>query len=343
MKSISKLQNATNGILSLFALGSALTLLFFSSGASAQGSSVTMRVEPATATQKYATSFSVAIYVDSGAESVNAVEVDLSYPSNLLEFVSFDATSTEFEIEAPGKSGTGGAITLTRASATSHSGSSILVTKLNFKTKSTSGSAALGFGANSKVVRVSDITDVLSSTSGATITIKAPTTNTPKPDTGTPSTPSDTPSTDKPATNNGGTTTPDTTPDDTTDDGDTPTSNNGSKDDTKNDTTDSDSKDVSQSATEENRENRDEKNNSVTTIVGAVAAGIATLALLGLGTRALLNKRAHQKEGKKQVAQVGIIHGKADSPAAQVGPTVIYPEGSSISQPPEPNDTNQPN
>ncbi len=153
--------------------------------------SASLYVSPASASYDHNQSFSITVLANTAGENVNAVEVDLSYTDSLLTFSSFSASGSAFDIEAPGASGGSGGIQMTRASATSKTGSAVNVVTLNFVTKSTDGTATISFGGNSKVVRSSDSTDVLGSTSGGSYAIQissTPAPSTPDPESAAPST-----------------------------------------------------------------------------------------------------------------------------------------------------------
>lgn len=154
-------------IVIIFACGFSLT----QSPKHASAMSAVLYVSPATGNYEHSTSFSVTVLANTDGEAVNAVEVDINYSDNLLTFDGFDSSGSAFEIEAPGASGGSGNISITRASTSSRTGSNLKVVTLQFTSRTTNGTATLTHGVNSKIIRSSDSTDILSSTNGGSYTI----------------------------------------------------------------------------------------------------------------------------------------------------------------------------
>lgn len=139
----------------------------------AQAPSASLSLSPSNGTHEYTDSFTVDVRVNTGGEAVNGIEARLSYNDSLLDFVSIDASSSAFSIEAS-SSGGGGLVTIERANITAVTNSNALVARVRFKAASTAGNATVSFLGTSKVVRASDSSDILGSTSGGTYTIEAP-------------------------------------------------------------------------------------------------------------------------------------------------------------------------
>jgi hypothetical protein len=97
----------------------------------------------------------VAIYEDSGSDSVNAVQADFTYPSSLLSFTGA-TNSSAFTTEAQ-STGSGGVVKIARgtcASCGSVTGSQLVAT-VHF-TATAAGTASLSFAGSSEVDRSTD-------------------------------------------------------------------------------------------------------------------------------------------------------------------------------------------
>jgi len=112
--------------------------------------------------------FTVTVHENSGSDAVNAVEADLTYPTNLLQFVSSDASSSPFTVQAV-NSGGSGTITLSRGNQTALTGDQV-VSVLTFKALAL-GPATLAFANTSALVRASDQANVLVTTTSSTYTV----------------------------------------------------------------------------------------------------------------------------------------------------------------------------
>ena len=130
-----------------------------------------MYLSPASQSVNQNTNFTVEIREDSGSELVNAIQANLTYDSNKLDFVSV-TTSAAFEIEAE-TFGSGGIIKIARGTITPKSGDQLVAT-ITFNPKQSPGATSVDFSANSKVVSSIDNTDILATTSSGTYTIVDP-------------------------------------------------------------------------------------------------------------------------------------------------------------------------
>ncbi len=122
----------------------------------------TVYLNPASSTFGQLTSFSVQVRENSGATSVNAVQANLSYNASLVDFVSVDTTGTAFSVEAQS---TGGAGVINLARGTCGGCAAVtgdqLIATINFKTKSTSGAAAVNFTTGTALVSSTTNQDIL--------------------------------------------------------------------------------------------------------------------------------------------------------------------------------------
>lgn len=136
-------------------------------------------LSPGGATVAQGSSFSVSVRTNTGGAKVNAVQANLSYPADKLDFLGIGTGGTAFEITAEG-SGEGGTIKIGRGTVSGKSGD-LLIATVSFRAKTNSGSATVSFTGGSAVVRVSDNKNIASGKSGGTYAFSKPAPK-PKPD-----------------------------------------------------------------------------------------------------------------------------------------------------------------
>lgn len=120
-------------------------------------------------------SLSVTIRVDTGTEETNAVTAEFTYPADLLEYVSSDATGSNFDILAAEKGGNG-LVHFSRGASDPVKGN-LLVQKANFRVIGT-GMATLRFTDDTIAVQAQDnTTDVATGKGTASFGLTAATTN----------------------------------------------------------------------------------------------------------------------------------------------------------------------
>lgn len=132
----------------------------------------TVYLSPLTQTYAVGATFTVEVKVDSGTTSVNAVQANLSYPTDKLEYVSVDNTGSAFSTVAE-TSGVNGRIAIARGTTTPVSGTQLLV-KITFRTKA-AGTASVPFITGTQLVSSTtnqSILPSLSSTGGGNYTIQ---------------------------------------------------------------------------------------------------------------------------------------------------------------------------
>lgn len=115
--------------------------------------------------------FTVTVWVDTGSQSVNSVEVDLDYPTDKLDFQSISSEGSAFEIEAEASAG-GGKITIARGQIGGVVGRHE-VGKITFVPKVAEGEAAVNILDSSMVVNSVDNTNINGSVTGGTYTLGA--------------------------------------------------------------------------------------------------------------------------------------------------------------------------
>jgi chitodextrinase len=148
-----------------------------------------LSLSPASATASVGDSFTVTITEDSSTTPVNAVEADLTFPIDKLQFISIDSSSSAFGIQAAanGNNSTG-SVTIVRGVNAGSAGitNSQQVAKVTFKALAP-GSATISFANSSALVESNTNTDILSTKNSGTYTLQD--TTVPPGDTTAPSTP----------------------------------------------------------------------------------------------------------------------------------------------------------
>jgi len=134
-------------------------------------------VDPISRTVNNGESFPVAVWVNTGGETVNAVQANLSYPADQLEVTGLDYTGTSFPAQAESTFG-GGSIRMGRGVAPASpptwvTGANLIGT-ITFKAKVGSGTANVSFAAGSKVMKHPDFTDVLGTTTPGNYSFGSP-------------------------------------------------------------------------------------------------------------------------------------------------------------------------
>lgn len=92
----------------------------------------------------------VEVWADSGTEPVNAVQANISYPSDKFEFVNVDSAGSAFEIEAE-TTGSNGKVVIARGHVGKLTGKQ-LVAKINFKAKAGGEKVNISFDKDSSLL-----------------------------------------------------------------------------------------------------------------------------------------------------------------------------------------------
>jgi hypothetical protein len=142
------------------------TLSIINSKVSAQSAS--LYFSPSSYSVATNQSVAVKIMVNSGGENINGVTADFTYPSQLLEVVSIDATDSIFSIEAEQTYDTT-TVYISRGTTSSYSGTGEIAT-VNFRSIS-NGTATLSFTDDVLVTSADTSLDILGATNEGTITI----------------------------------------------------------------------------------------------------------------------------------------------------------------------------
>jgi hypothetical protein len=131
----------------------------------ATDSKVTLSLSPQSGIATVGKILTVEIWVDSSDTPLNAVQINLSYPADKLQYVSIDGAGSAFEIPA-GASGGDGRVTISRG----HMGSVTkrqLVAKVNFKPLTAVGSAKVDFVNGTSAISATTNSSVLGQTISA--------------------------------------------------------------------------------------------------------------------------------------------------------------------------------
>jgi len=109
------------------------------------------------------------VWVDTGGQGVNAVQANLSYPTESFDFGSIDTKGSAFEIQAE-SSGGNGTVKIGRGHIGDVKGAA-LIAKVTLTSKAAASAAEVKFAEGSAVVRTSDHTDILKSKTGGAFKI----------------------------------------------------------------------------------------------------------------------------------------------------------------------------
>lgn len=128
-----------------------------------------MYLSPGSKTAASGSTFSLGIRANMGGDLVNAVEANLSYPSDKLDFVGISAGGSAFPIDASSGGG-GGGVRVSRGVIGQGVSGDKLIATVSFRVKAgASGTATIGLSGS--LVRGADQANISSDGAGATITI----------------------------------------------------------------------------------------------------------------------------------------------------------------------------
>lgn len=131
----------------------------------------TLYFSPSSTSVELNQSFAITIMINTGGDAVNGVTADFTYPSERLEVVSIDSSTSDFSIQAEEDYSSAGTVYISRAisGGDSLTGTGV-VAIVNFRA-TTAGTSTLAFTDDAIVTSASeDPTNVLGSTETATIT-----------------------------------------------------------------------------------------------------------------------------------------------------------------------------
>jgi hypothetical protein len=125
-----------------------------------------LSLSPSSGSVAAGTKLSVQIWADSSSRGVNAVQVNLTYPIDKLNFVNIDTANTAFGVEAQ-SSGSNGVINIARGSTSSVTGKALVAT-VNFTPLAIKGkaNAAINFSPGTVLLSATTNADILAATYG---------------------------------------------------------------------------------------------------------------------------------------------------------------------------------
>ncbi|MBA3757700.1 hypothetical protein H0X09_02445 [Candidatus Saccharibacteria bacterium] len=126
-------------------------------------------VNPTSKNLKRGEVLTVTVYVNSFSEPINAVQANILYSADKLQFVSINSSTSPFEVQAQSTGGNG-VVKIARGHVGSLSGQQE-VSKITF-TALAKGSTQVTFTDGSAVVRSTDNKDILSQTIGGKYNIR---------------------------------------------------------------------------------------------------------------------------------------------------------------------------
>lgn len=130
-----------------------------------------LSIAPVSGSLTQGSTYSATIKVDSGTDVVNAVQASLNYDPTQLQYVS-TTQGTAFPTTSAISTSTPGIVRVAQSTQSKTVSGSQTVITVNFKVLAASGSVSLSFDKNySLVVRSSDNSDILTTTTGATLTV----------------------------------------------------------------------------------------------------------------------------------------------------------------------------
>lgn len=144
---------------------------------------------PASQTFGPSQTFTVQLRANSGSTPINAVDATITYPTNLIDFVSVSEAGSAFN-QGPSSIGGNGKVTVSKGSLSAKTNDQLAAT-ITFKTKTTSGSGTLAFTGDPVLAGLPpESLNVLGSPSNAiggsvTVDAMAPTTSVTAPANGT--------------------------------------------------------------------------------------------------------------------------------------------------------------
>jgi len=146
-------------------------LIFRTQAAPRSQPAVTLSLMPGSQTVSLNGTITASVHLNTNGESVNAVQANLAYPTNRLEFVSVDGNGGAFEIQAENTGGNG-SVHMARGSLTPINTPDALIGTVTFKAISIGRKINVNFTPESIVARVGDGVNILAKTSGGQYTVR---------------------------------------------------------------------------------------------------------------------------------------------------------------------------
>lgn len=137
--------------------------------------SASMSLVPSATTVNIGSTFAVAIKVNTGGDTVNFVQANLTYDATKLDYVSVDDTGTAFPSVASNQTGSG-TLEIARfvpggTAPVSTSTTDALVTTVTFRAKAGGSAVPISLGAGSVMINSGSNTDILAVKNNASLTL----------------------------------------------------------------------------------------------------------------------------------------------------------------------------
>jgi hypothetical protein len=126
---------------------------------------VSLSLSPPIASVANGTNFTAEVWANALTQQVNAVEADLVYPVDKIQFVSIDSSTSAFSVSAEASGGSGKVI-IARGSTAPVTGKQ-LVAKVTFKAIAVTKQATVSLASSSQLLRTSDSSNILAVRSDA--------------------------------------------------------------------------------------------------------------------------------------------------------------------------------
>lgn len=139
-------------------------------GSTVDTSSVRLYTNPSSGTTNVGSTVSFDVYVDSLNYNINGVQANLSYPTNLFEFVSIDTTGSALSLALQTEGGNG-TVKIARGTYNPVNGVQ-KIARVNLKAISSNRKARVDFLSSSIVTEASSSTDILQNSYGTAFNIK---------------------------------------------------------------------------------------------------------------------------------------------------------------------------
>ena len=139
-----------------------LTLVGFSFVLASSANASSLSLSPASGTFSAGSTVKVNVYANTGGENINAVQANVAYPSDKLQFLSVSTSGSVLTIIAE-KNASGGVVRVAGGTPSPGFSGNKLIASITFKALVDTGTAALSFTSESAVLRNADNTDTLSS------------------------------------------------------------------------------------------------------------------------------------------------------------------------------------
>ena len=120
---------------------------------------ISLYLTPSGQTVSVGNELNLQVWVDVTDKFANAVQANLSYDTTYLDFVSIDATASNFEIEAQATGGNG-SVGIARGTTTPVSGKKLIAT-VKFRAKASSRKTSVTFATGSAVIDSQTALDIL--------------------------------------------------------------------------------------------------------------------------------------------------------------------------------------